>query len=204
MADIRVEKFVNNVLSSNTYVVHDEAEAIVIDLGDVAPVAGYIRSNGLNLRAMFLTHTHYDHIYGIRGFMSEFTDVPIYTSDFGRQALAMPKWNFSRYHGDPISIESYLIRKLVDGDSLELFGGCLVSVMETPGHDRGCLSYTIGNRLFSGDSFIPGTRVIATFPNSDKKEAVMWYAKLEQMSAMMDTFPGHGCVILHNRGSSEG
>ncbi len=77
MEDIRVERFVNSVFSSNTYVVHDEGEAIVIDLGDVAPVAGYIRANGLSLRAMLLTHTHYDHIYGIRGFMSEFAGAPI-------------------------------------------------------------------------------------------------------------------------------
>ncbi len=202
MEDIRVERFVNSVFSSNTYVVHDEGEAIVIDLGDVAPVAGYIRANGLSLRAMLLTHTHYDHIYGIRGFMSEFAGAPIYTSGFGREALAVPKWNFSRYHEDPISIESHLIRELTDGERLKLIGKYPVEVIATPGHDRSCLSYRIGNRLFSGDSFIPGTKVLASFPNSDRQQAAMWYAKLEQMSASMDTFPGHGCVILHNRGAS--
>lgn len=201
MKRLMVERFVNSVFGSNTYVVHDGAVAIVIDLGDLAPVAAFIRSKQLVLKAMLLTHTHYDHIYGIRGFMGEFAGVPIYTSAFGRQALAIPKWNFSRYHEDPISVESDLIRELVDGDRLELFDGCPIQAIETPGHDRSCLSYTIGDSLFTGDSYIPGTKVIATFPNSDKAEAASWYSKLEKMSVGIDTFPGHGSVILHNRES---
>ena len=196
--DIKVERFINSIFSSNTYVVHDLEKAVVVDLGDVSRVAGYIRANGLKLKAMLLTHTHYDHIYGIRGFMNEFPGVPVYTSGFGREALANPKWNFSRYHNDPIAVESPLIRELADGERLPMFVDAGIEVIATPGHDKSCLTYKIGNRLFTGDSFIPGVKVIATFPKSDKTEAQKWYQKLQQMSVGINTFPGHGCVILDN------
>lgn len=194
---IKIEQFVNSVFSSNTYVVSDGCDALILDLGDLAPVASYVESNGLNVRALMLTHTHYDHIYGIRAFMEEFSDAPVYTSHFGVESLTNPRWNFSRYHNDPISITSERIHALDDGEILRPFGDCRIEVIATPGHDQSCLSFRVEDALFTGDSYIPGIKVIATFPKSDKALAARWYEKLQQMSASMNTFPGHGSVILN-------
>lgn len=191
---MEVARFVNSVFSSNTYVIHDGFGAVVVDPGDYAPVAAFLSQNRLEVRFILLTHTHYDHIYGLKSLMEVWPCVEVLTSEFGKSALARDDWNFSRYHGDPMAIESDRIRALRDGDRFSPLPGCEITVMETPGHDRSCLTYRTDSWIFTGDSYIPGVKVVASFPNSDRKKAQKWYASLEEMSHEYQTFPGHGEV----------
>lgn len=46
---------------------------------------------------------------------------PVYTSSFGKQALASDKINFSRYHDDPITVVGDNIKSLCEEDKIELF-----------------------------------------------------------------------------------
>lgn len=210
---MRVRKFVNSVFASNTYVVCEGSEAVVIDTGDLDPVAAYIDAAGLHVAAILLTHTHYDHIYGLRRYMDRWPEVSVYTSEFGLKALANPRWNFSRYHDDPVIIESPRIKVLSDNDAIDIQDTLRFRVMATPGHDESCLSYISGDRLFCGDSYIPGVKVFATFPHSDRNKAAIWRERLHALSTasspaqtpdMPDTcgdvsfrraYPGHGIVV---------
>ena len=38
MQKVKVRKFVNSVFGSNTYVIHDGCEAVIVDAGDLVPV----------------------------------------------------------------------------------------------------------------------------------------------------------------------
>lgn len=189
---MRIHRIVNSVFTSNTFIVSEESRAVVIDVGDFEPLKEYVEKNGLEVEGIFLTHTHYDHIYGLKRFMEHHANVPIYTSEFGKAALNNPKWNFSRYHDDEILIESPRIGILRGGERLKLLDCQELEVIATPGHDKSCLSFRIGKRLFTGDSYIPGVKVIASFPNSDREEARRWYEILEEMSKSMSLYPGHG------------
>ena len=55
----------NTVFSSATYILKiDSSEDLyLIDCGDVQPVISYIETNHLSLKGVFLTHSHFDHIY---------------------------------------------------------------------------------------------------------------------------------------------
>lgn len=195
---IKVRQFINSVFSSNSYLVSDNGLAILIDVGDVGPLLEFIRQEKLNLQAVFLTHTHYDHIYGLPELMKVYPDVPVYTSAFGKDALNNPKWNFSRYHGDNIALESQSIAILEDNSYVQVLGRHNLHALATPGHDKSCLSYTLGNFLFSGDSYIPGIKVIATFPNSNREQAAHWYRKLMELSLSCIVYPGHVLKGLTN------
>ena len=193
---MNIKRFGNSIFGSNTYVVDDGMNAIVIDMGDLEPVCNYIAEHSLPVKALLITHTHYDHIYGVEGFMKHFPYVPVYTSANGKAAFNNSAWNFSRYHNDPITIDSDLINVLSDGDKVKFSENLNLSVISTPGHDWSCLSYRLDNSLFTGDSFIPGIKVVASFPKSNKELAKTWYSKLEAMSASLDIFPGHGISSL--------
>lgn len=189
---MNIKRFENSVFGSNTYVVDDGGSAIVVDIGDLEPVGNYIAGRFLKVKALLITHTHYDHIYGVGGFMEKFPFVPIYTSANGKTAFNNSAWNFSRYHNDPITIDSDRILVLNDGDRIVFSNYLHFKVIATPGHDWSCLSYRLDNSLFTGDSYIPGIKVVASFPKSNRDLAKMWYSKLEAMSATLDIFPGHG------------
>lgn len=193
---VKIKRFVNSVFNSNTYVIFDDQKGIIIDIGDFDPLFEIINNLKIEIKALFITHTHYDHIYGIREFIREIPYVPIYTSVFGKEALRKSNWNFSRYHDDPIEIDSPAIRALDERDSIKVFDNYEVKVIPTPGHDKSCLTYRIGDALFTGDSYIPGIKVIASFPNSNKTEAKMWYAQLQKMACDYLICPGHGDIVF--------
>ena len=192
---INLCRFVNSVFSSNSYVVFKEGKGLIIDIGDFEPIETFIKENGIELEALLITHTHYDHIYGIREFMTNYPHLPIYTSEFGKQAFNKSNWNFSRYHEDELCITSDRIIALNDGEVMPCLENQSIKAILTPGHDKSCVSYLISDYLFSGDSYIPDVKVIASFPNSNKEDARYWYARLKDLSANMILCPGHGDVV---------
>lgn len=192
---MRTKRFENSVFGSNSYVIDDGHSAVIFDIGDTPHIFDYLKKNSLFPTALFITHTHYDHIYGIKEFMSRFPNVPVFTSKFGKEAFKKTNWNFSRYHEDEISIDSDSIKVVADSEVIYSSDNIEVDVIATPGHDKSCLCYRIGTVLLTGDSCIPGVKVIASFPNSNKTDAVHWYQYLQGMAATHTILPGHGPVF---------
>ena len=63
---MEIVQIVNTVFSSNTYVLREEGMdwCWLVDVGDVDPVLECIGGD-VTIRGVFLTHAHYDHLYGI-------------------------------------------------------------------------------------------------------------------------------------------
>jgi glyoxylase-like metal-dependent hydrolase (beta-lactamase superfamily II) len=132
----------------------------------------------------------------------DFPSVKIYTNDFGKRALSNPKLNMSVYHEDipDFTINSGAdIVTLNDHDDIIIGSGCKAFAISTQGHDKSCISYLIDKFLFSGDSYIPTAKLVASFPNSNKKEALRSYERLVIMSENYDLCPGHGPINKRKR-----
>lgn len=163
----------NTVFSSATNILKiDSSEDLyLIDCGDVQPVISYIETNHLSLKGVFLTHSHFDHIYGLNELVQHYPNCNIYTSQHGADGLKNPKLNMSRYHDD---VEDFVyqfnnIEILTDGQQLQI-GDVAMKVLETPGHDWSCLSFHLDKYLFTGDSYIPDTKPQYMFPKGNKKQ----------------------------------
>ena len=193
---MQVIRLVNTFYTSNTYVLSCEASPYVwlVDCGDYAlQVRPILQSR--YVRGVLLTHTHSDHIYGLNETLKEFPKTTIYTNNFGRLALGNPKSNLSKFHEeipDFVIEQSADVQTLREGDTVELFPDVYARVLDTPGHDKSCLSYIVDDFLFSGDSYIPGERLISIFPNSNKKDAQSSYKRLLDLSKEYIICPGHG------------
>lgn len=122
----------------------------LIDCGDSAPIIENINNRGLHLKGIFITHSHFDHIYGLDSIIDEYPETPIYISALGKEGLYSDKLNLSRYSLCPYVFQYYSVMKeLKEGDTVYLYGSAGVEVYETPGHDRSCLTYKFGNCLFT-------------------------------------------------------
>ncbi len=191
-----IERIVNSIFTSNTFLLHQEGglEYWLVDIGDIDPVVALL-SEGACVRGVFLTHTHFDHIYGINDLVSRYPDCMVYTSEHGREGLLSDKLNFSRYHGTPVVYRGENICVLHEGDRVELWPGCEAEVFETPGHDWSCLTYKMGDTIFSGDAYLPGTAVFARFPRSDKRLAAESEARIRSSLGGRCICPGHGEIF---------
>ena len=195
MEQIKIHQIVNSVFTSNTFVLTDEQNtAYLVDIGDFEPIA---QLGIKEIKGVFLTHVHYDHIYGLRELLERFPNCPIYTSEWGVEALASDKLNFSRYHGDPLIIKCENVKVLSERDRIELFDSITLDVFETPGHNRSCLTFKVGNSIFSGDAYIPGIKVVITLPNANKMDAEASKERIVAMAQGLDLYPGHGDVYIH-------
>lgn len=191
---MQVVRFVNSIYASNSYILKKEPfeKVWLIDCGDAKPILEWLSKNKKILNGIFITHTHFDHIYGLNDVVSKFPQCAVYTSIPGSGGLRSVKLNLSQFNETPFVYRLGGNRTLKEGNSIELFPDTFLQVFETPGHDWSCLTYKIANNLFSGDSWLPNGKVIANFPKSDQKLALQSEKRICELAANCVIHPGHG------------
>lgn len=194
---LRVERIVNRIFASNTYVISEDGsnDVWLVDVGDTERVLNIVPPQSC-VRGIFLTHTHFDHIYGINELHNAFPKCVVYTSEYGRTALYSAKKNFSFYHESPIEYQGENVRTLKEGDVLNIFSSTQIKVYETPGHCPSCLTYQIESNLFTGDSYIPDVKVVSKLPRGNRPLALASEKRIMSLSEKMNLYPGHGQVII--------
>ena len=104
------------------WMVHDDARALVVDPGDAAPVLEALRSRGLQLAGILVTHHHPDHVGGIHALR------PLLAATGGR------------VFGPARERIPEPFVPLAGGDSVELLG-LRFGVLDVPGHTAGHIAY---------------------------------------------------------------
>lgn len=198
---MKIVQYFNKLYNSCSYILQsaDSDYVWLIDIGDYSEIKKRIPETSI-IRGVFLTHTHIDHIYGIKSLNEDYHESIIYTSEYGVNSLSSSKMNLSLYHDEPIEYSGSNVLILKGGDKLELFPGILIEVFETPGHDWSCLSYKCEHYFFTGDSLIPGHKVITKLKGGDRK------ANIESLKMLFSLFdnktvicPGHGEMINYSQ-----
>lgn len=161
---IKIEFCVTEEISRYVYMYLIEGEdCYLIDsgvAGSERKLAMYMKEIGRDLsdiKGIFLTHAHPDHIGGAAG-IKELTGCRVYASerealwieDIDAQFRERPIPNFYKLAGKSVAVDEYL----TDGDSLELEPGITLNVMNTEGHSVEDMSYHFVQKgiLFTGDS----------------------------------------------------
>lgn len=126
-------------------------EGIVVDPADNADyIAEQFRLRGYDLKAILLTHGHFDHFYGASE-LKELTGAPIYAYKDEAQVLADTYYNRSAVWAEPRTLTpDYLFD---DGEECEL-AGLKFRVIHTPGHTVGscCFYFEDEGVLIAGDT----------------------------------------------------
>ena len=186
-----VQRVVNDVMSSATYIISQEGcdNVWLVDCGSYASIKALIPNKTIS--GVLLTHTHYDHIYGIQALVNSFPESKIITNNHGVIGLASTTLNLSKYFSDPITIEEERIEVVQEGDAIELFPGVKANILETPGHNPSCLCFEVSEYLFTGDAYIPGFKTVTNFTGADKEMAQASFNRIQTLAEQYIVCPGH-------------
>jgi glyoxylase-like metal-dependent hydrolase (beta-lactamase superfamily II) len=189
-----IQKFINSIFNSNTYILSNEEsnKVYVIDPGDSEPLFAYINDNNKTLAGIFLTHSHFDHIYGVNDLLLFFPETKLFASFYAKVGIFSEKLNGSLYKEMPFVVDPFEVSEIAENDVITLWKDTTLKVIETPGHDRDCVSFFVGNNIFTGDSLIPGIKVFTKFKYSDKQQAAKSINKVIELSDDESViWPGH-------------
>lgn len=153
---IKIKEFHNSVLNSCTYCLYDnqQGEAAIIDPGDIDPIHSWLFQNDRIVNSIFLTHAHFDHVYGLFELYRLFPNCKIYCSKETYLGLKDSKINKSYMFLDgDLEIPDNENFVFVNSKNVLEVMGVKVGIIETPGHDDDCLTYIIDKAIFTGDSY---------------------------------------------------
>lgn len=149
-------------LETNCYLLAqtDSGAALCIDpAAEAHVIINAVSEHNLRVEAIALTHGHGDHIAAVSALRAGW-EVPVWIHSEDAAMLTNSERNLSAMTG--LSVTAPPADSLFeDGDSIT-FGGTSVSVLHTPGHTRGGVSFYVDRRLdgvpmlFSGDTLFCG------------------------------------------------
>lgn len=194
-----VKRFVNSIFNSNSYIIYsEETETWVIDPGDSKQILDWLNNNNKILKGILITHSHFDHIYGINDLQEKFPDAKMHASFYAKEGMMSDKLNGSLYHEKPYVIEQQEVYIIKDGDRIKLWKDVFLDSIETPGHNRDCMSFHVQNNLFTGDALIPGIKVVTKIKYGDKIQAANSIKRIfELFNDETLIWPGHkdNCLL---------
>lgn len=171
---------VNSLFSSVTY----RLGSTVIDPGDT--------QNWNGVREVLLTHVHFDHIYGLNDLWETNSTIKVYTNQAGYRALLDARLNLSKYHGEPFTFGHPDSIVMVDDNQAIILGdGLTARAVFTPGHNDSCITWLIGDMMFTGDAYIPGIKVVTNLPGANRDKASKSAELILELAAHKTIFPGH-------------
>ena len=191
---MKIQNFVLGMVGTNCYLVvnEEEKQCILIDPAVYSgEIAEQIRREGLDLRAILLTHGHFDHIMGIDGFRKEFPEIPVYAHREEEALLKDASMNASLEFGRQYTFSGAAYAE--DGDVLDL-AGMQFQVIHTPGHTIGGCCYYLQEEkvLFSGDTLFQESIGRTDFPTGNGGQLMRSIReKLFILPEETAVYPGH-------------
>lgn len=189
-----IKSMVLGPVQTNCYfLINDETkEVLIIDPADnAAGIEGWIREEGLEPRAILLTHGHFDHILGVEGLRKAF-DIPVYAGKNEADVLKDPRKNVSPMLGRSVSVSA---DRLLSDNEIFTLAGIRMQVFFTPGHTEGSVCFYLPDekKLFSGDTLFEASVGRTDFPTGSSRQLVdAIKTRLFILDDDVMVYPGHG------------
>lgn len=191
LKQIRVET--SSDIVTNSYIVCDNEEAMVIDPGgEPEKILDMLEALNVKPKYIFLTHCHADHIAGTLK-IKDNVGGNILISRVDADGLKDCNRNLGPYIG--MDVPEMEADSRIDNNDLIHVGDLEFKVIETPGHTNGgvCLYCEKEKLLFSGDTMFAGAWGRTDLPTGSFTEIMNSITnKLMILPEETMVYPGHG------------
>lgn len=187
---MKIETLVVGYLKTNCYVVYDgSGNAAVIDPGaDADRILDFLREKSLDLKYIFLTHGHFDHIMAVPELKNS-TGAKVVIAEGDAESLKRADRSLANMVSmDQQPVEPDLLA--TDGSCYEI-GEMRFTYILTPGHTPGSAVIICGNAMFSGDTLFEDDCGRCDLPGGDYAEMLRSLRKLYALVGDYDVYPGH-------------
>ena len=150
-----------SVFGCNVYLIYDEGEWVLIDIGYeevVDEVVDMIRDLDFpfsKCKALIATHADVDHIQGLAT-LKQAIKAPVAAHPLAavplREADKLKTFAQIEAQGIDLPLPPVEVEQLIDDGDKIAIGGLELEVWWTPGHTDSQLSFRLGDLLFSGDN----------------------------------------------------
>jgi len=179
----------------NSYLLINNQDCLLVDPGfnHNECLTNYIKSKGLTLKAVLLTHAHYDHIEGLLNIKN----VPVYLYKGEEKALTNERYNCSFMSFNSFIVENVNYINVSDNEELNLIG-ITIKVIHTPFHTSGSVCYYIKEKkaVLTGDTLFLHAIGRSDLPTSETRKTRDSLNKLFKLPHEVDNdtivYPGHG------------
>lgn len=191
---MKLEKFIPCEFAANNYILFNEktGNAAIFDpSGCYFETKKFIEEKKLNLKYIFVTHVHFDHLGDIKKFQDDFKDVKTFVPSGDK-----PLYDNLKVQCDMFGVkrvEDFRVDEFIDENSALFLDDIEIKVISTPGHSGGSSCYLFGENLISGDTLFYeeiGRCDLPTGSFADITRSIK--EKLFLLEDKIKVFPGHG------------
>ncbi len=176
---------------SNCFLLNSEGEYAVIDPSVSVKDAEAILGREIpSVKYVFITHAHFGHMLEIDSWVERSATVVV----GGKDGEALSDARLNCYLGFLGIDDGYYGEYTVANDKdVFTLGDKKITVIETPGHTRGGVSYMIDGLIFVGDTvFEGGGYGRCDLPGGDIMTLMKSISDIMLLPESMTVYPGHG------------
>ena len=179
-------------LQENAFLLIDResGDAAIADPGDDGDrLIEAIDHAGARLRAIWLTHAHFDHIGAVKALRTHF-EVPVFLHEKDIPMFEAGPFQAASY-GLPFDGDEIPAERFVEGQGLRL-GGLSFTVMHTPGHSPGHVTLHGHGVALVGDCLFAGSIGRTDLPFASTAELSRSLLRIVALPPETRVLPGHG------------
>ena len=189
---MEIKLFSNGLLGSNSYVVWDKKQCMIIDLGvNPSIVSDFIKKMELEVKYLVLTHGHYDHVHFVGEYMNLYPQAKVICHADEHKVLLDEDANVTSLVGCPC-VYDFDYTFVNHGDNL-ILDELEFEILNFPGHTPGCICLLCKNEnvMFTGDVLFAYSYGRTDFKYGNNLDMLSSLRKIRDMDRSITIYPGH-------------